>query len=312
MSASPTEPVLVVGEALVDLIRRPGEPVTARVGGSPLNVAVGLSRLDVPAVLQTHVGADEYGAMVEEHLAENDVALVGGSATGSRTSTAVATIGSDGAASYEFDIHWTLDRIPPGNPSLLHTGSIGAVVAPGASVVIETIRRLRDSATISYDPNVRPQLMGDRAAARARIERLVCLADVVKASSEDLEWLYPGDDLVDVARRWRDLGPAIVVVTHGDVGAYAVGHHAAILVPAPVTQLVDTIGAGDSFMAGLLAALSDAGLLGRDNEARLRALDEKELRELLEFAAACAAITVSRPGADPPRRDALISGIYAP
>lgn len=305
MHASPPDPVLVIGEALIDLIRRPGELVDARVGGSPLNVAIGLSRLDVPAVLQTHIGSDAHADLIAAHLAENDVELVNGSIAGGRTSTAVATIGPDGAASYEFDIHWSLDRTPPGSPALLHTGSIGAVLEPGASVVVNTIRVLRDTATISYDPNVRPKLMGERGPARARIESLVCLADVVKASSEDLEWLYPDTDLGVVARRWRDLGPAIVVVTHGETGAYAVGSAASVRVPAPPTDLVDTIGAGDSFMAGLLAALSDADLLGRRHEARLRALDEVALRGLLEFAAACAAVTVSRPGADPPRREAV-------
>ncbi|WP_220699250.1 carbohydrate kinase family protein [Nocardioides cavernaquae] len=299
------EPVLVIGEALIDLIRRPGEFTDARVGGSPLNVAIGLSRLEVPAVLQTRIGADDHADMIQAHLAENVVALVPGSVTPGRSSTAVATIGGDGAATYEFDIHWALDRTPLGSPALLHTGSIGAVLEPGASVVINTIRVLRDTATISYDPNVRPKLMGECDSARARIESLVCLADVVKASSEDLEWLYPDTDLEVVARGWRDLGPAIVVVTHGETGAYAVGPAAAVRIPAPATDLVDTIGAGDSFMAGLLAALSDADLLGRKHESRLRALDEAALRELLEFAAACAAVTVSRPGADPPRRGDL-------
>jgi fructokinase len=299
------EPVLVIGEALIDLIRRPGEHVDARVGGSPLNVAVGLSRLDVPAVLQTRIGSDAHADLIAAHLSENDVALVPGSVAGGRTSTAVATIGDDGAATYEFDIHWSLDRTPTGSPTLLHAGSIGAVLEPGASVVINTIRVLRDNATISYDPNVRPRLMGERDSARARIESLVCLADVVKVSSEDLEWLYPDTDADVVARRWRHLGPAIVVVTHGETGAYAVGSAGAVRIPAPATDLVDTIGAGDSFMAGLLAALSDHDLLGRKQEARLRALDEDALRQLLVFAAACAAITVSRPGADPPRRDAL-------
>lgn len=305
MSASRREPHLVIGEALVDLIRRPGGVVSGRVGGSPLNVAVGLSRLDVPALLQTHIGTDEYGAMIADHLAENDVALVDGSVAGSRTSTAVATIDDAGAATYEFDIHWSLDRVADHSPALLHTGSIGAVLEPGASVVEETIRVLRDTATVSYDPNVRSRLMGERASARARIESLVHLADVVKASSEDLEYLYPQSDTEVIARRWRDLGPALVVVTHGEVGAYAVGWAAQVRIPAPASRLVDTIGAGDSFMAGLLAAMSDEDLLGRSKSSRLRELDQDTLKRLLQFAASCAAVTVSRVGSDPPRRDEL-------
>ncbi|MDO7868377.1 carbohydrate kinase family protein [Nocardioides jiangxiensis] len=316
MSASPPdhlenrlpEPVLVIGEALVDLIRRPGQRTVARVGGSPLNVAVGLSRLDVPAALHTSLGVDDdYGAMIEVHLAENDVTLVA-PATARRTSTATAIIDDEGAASYEFDLEWALEPVEVGAPRLVHTGSIGALLAPGAAVAMDAVRRLRPSATVSYDPNVRPALMGDRDSARARIEELVGLADVVKASSEDLAWLYPGEDLDAVAARWLALGPALVVVTHGADGSYAVTVGAAARVPVPDVALVDTIGAGDSFMAGLLAALSDADLLGREHEKRLRALDEDALRSLLGFAAACAAVTVSRPGADPPRRDALAVG----
>jgi fructokinase len=206
-------------------------------------------------------------------------------------------------------ITWSLapgSRTPALAPALVHTGSIAAVLEPGASVVLETVRELRSTATISYDPNVRPQLMGGRDAARSRIEAFVEVADVVKASNEDLEWLFPGTAPADVARRWLRRGPAMVVVTLGEGGAYAATQGAVVQIPAPLTTVVDTIGAGDSFMAGLLAALADADLLGRERIDRLRALDEPALRRLVEFAAHCASITVSRPGADPPRRDRLV------
>jgi fructokinase len=259
---SPIE-AYVVGEALIDLIRRPGEPETARVGGSPVNVAIGLSRLDIPVELQTHIGTDDHGVMIARHLAANDVRLVDGSVTDGPTSTAVATITEDGSATYEFDLSWSLGAVGRRTPALVHTGSIGAVLEPGAAVVVETIRALRDVATISYDPNVRPQLMGDRATARARIESLIALADVVKASDEDVAWLYPGIENDEVARRWLELGPALVVLTRGGSGAYAVTAGAAVEVLVPPTTVADTIGAGDSFMAGLLAALVDADLVGR-------------------------------------------------
>lgn len=305
MPASPPEPMpaLVIGEALVDLIRRPDAPERASVGGSPLNVAVGLSRLDVPVALRTAVGDDDLGGLIQDHLHANAVALVDGSVTRRRTSTAVAAIGDDGSASYDFDITWALDASVDDPVMLVHTGSIAAVLEPGASAVATALRELRSTATISYDPNVRPQLMGDPATALSRIEDHVRAADVVKASNEDLAWLFPHSRADDVARRWLALGPAVVVVTHGDLGAHAVSAKAEARIPAPAVEVVDTIGAGDSFMSGLLAALHDAGLLGRSQESRLRALDADQLRGLLEFAAACAAVTVSRPGADPPRRD---------
>jgi fructokinase len=305
VSASLTEPVLVLGEALIDLVHRPGEPENACVGGSPLNVAIGLSRLGVPAVLHTRIGPDEHGRMITDYLAANDVALTPGSIVTGTTSTALATIGTNGAATYDFDIHWSLEPVEHSTPRSVHTGSIAAVVEPGGSAVAETVRALRPSATISYDPNVRPQLMGNREDALERIESIVCMADVVKASDEDLAWLHPGVDPHEVARRWCDLGAALVVVTHGELGAYAVGQAAHVRIPAPATDLVDTIGAGDSFMAGLLAALDAADLLGREREHHLRALDQAAMRALVEFAAACAAVTVSRAGANPPHRDVL-------
>ena len=148
--------------------------------------------------------------------------------------------------------------------------------------------------------------MGSREDARACIESFVSLTDIVKASSEDLEWLYPGHDSGDVARRWLDLGPAIVVVTKGELGAFALTSSAAASVPVGTVDVIDTIGAGDSFMSGLLAALDDAGLLGRENERSLRAIGAHDLEQVLRLAARCAAITVSRPGADPPHRAAVV------
>ncbi|GAB2987590.1 carbohydrate kinase family protein [Nocardioides montaniterrae] len=297
---------VVIGEAIVDLIDRPGRHRETRVGGSPLNVAVGLRRLGVPTALQTSLGDDAHGALIRRYADANDVALLGGPARG-RTSTAVARIGADGAAAYDFDVDWSLEAFVPSAPRLLHTGSIAAVVEPGASVVLEAVRALRSTATISYDPNVRPLLMGEAQVARKRIEELVSLADVVKASDEDLAWLYPDVDQEAVARWWHELGPALVVVTRGALGAYAVGPSGDVRVPTPPVTVADTIGAGDSFMAGLLAALGDAGLLGRDRAIQLHSIDVPALTRAVAFAASCAAVTVQRHGADPPRRADLAS-----
>lgn len=296
---------LVVGESLIDLIRRPREPELARVGGSPLNVAVGLSRLDVPTALWTRFGQDQHGALIAEFLDANGVALVPGSVTSTATSTAAAYIQEDRSARYEFDLAWDLEPASGSDPVLIHTGSIAAVLEPGASVVRDSVRQLRRRATVSYDPNVRPQLIGEREDATPRVESFVALTDIVKASVEDLEWLYPEQDARGVARQWLELGPAMVVVTRGEMGAFAVTADVAASVPAHSLDVVDTIGAGDSFMAGLLAALDDARLLGRENEARLRAITAAELRQVLDFAARCSGVTVSRPGADPPRRNEI-------
>lgn len=303
--------VLVIGEALVDVVRR-GTDDAVHPGGSPLNVAVGLQRLDVPATLHSSFGRDAHGGVVAAHLAASRVTVTPTTVDDRPTSVALATIGPDGAASYSFTIEW--DPAPLGVPAdtfdAVHIGSIAAALDPGAALVERLVTEAHRAATISFDPNVRPQLMGSADAARPRIERLVAIADVVKASDEDLGWLYPGVDATEVAQTWLSRGPALVVVTHGGDGADALSAAGRMWVPAPRTQVADTIGAGDSFMSGLLAALSDRGLLGGERRAALRELSASDLREVVGFAARCAAITVSRPGADPPTRDDVRDDIH--
>jgi fructokinase len=295
--------ILVVGEALVDVVRHGGEDAV-HPGGSPLNVAVGLQRLDVPATLHSSFGVDAHGVAIAQHLEASGVTVTPATVYDGATSVALATIAPDGAASYTFSIEWDpapLDVAPP-DVVLVHVGSIGAALEPGATLVERLVTSSRPSATISFDPNVRPQLMGSAETARPRIERLVALADIVKASDEDLAWLYPGADVTEVVDRWLALGPALMVVTRGGEGADAGSAGGRVRVPAPPTSVADTIGAGDSFMAGLLAALSDRGLLGAARRSALRELSASDLTEVVGFAARCAAITVSRPGADPPTR----------
>jgi fructokinase len=296
-----TARVLVIGEALVDVVRNAGERVV-HPGGSPLNVAVGLARLGLPTTLHTSVGDDDHGRLIEAHLAASGVITTSAPAPGSTTSVAEASIAPDGAASYRFDIEWRPAAVGASNFEAVHTGSIGAALEPGATLVEGVLAGARERSTVSFDPNVRPQLMGDVQLARPRVERLVALADVVKASDEDLAWLYPELSPDEVLARWIELGPAFVVVTRGGAGATAVAASGAVQVAAPPTTVSDTIGAGDSFMSGLLAALADRDLLGAANRPRLRAIDGATLEAVVAFAARCAAITVSRPGADPPTR----------
>jgi len=298
--------VLVIGEALVDVVRRDGEEV-AHPGGSPLNVAVGLQRLGVPATLHSTFGADPHGVAIAQHLEASGVSVTATTVGDGETSVALAEIGEDGAASYTFSIDWDpapLD-VPEGFFTAVHTGSIGAALEPGATVVERLLTRLRPTATVTFDPNVRPQLMGDPDDARTRIERLIGLADVVKASDEDLGWLYPDATVAESMQRWLALGPGLVVVTRGADGADALAAGGAVHVPAAATTVVDTIGAGDSFMAGLIAALGDRAVLGGAERARLRSLSRSDIAEVVGFAVRCAAITVSRPGADPPTREEL-------
>src|SRR5699024_10169496 len=185
---------------------------------------------------------------------------------------------------------------------VLHTGSIAATAAPGADDVAHLLRAGASQATISYDPNARPSIMGEPGAVRERVETLVRSADVVKVADEDLIWLYPGQDPMVPARTWANAGPAFVVVTCGGEPAAGLLGDEVVLVPSPQVQVVDTVGARDSYMAALLDALGQADLLGSERREGLHRIGVSRLREAMHRAATAAAITVGRPGADLPTR----------
>ena len=295
---------LVIGESLIDVVHRPDGSAQEHVGGSPANVAVGLARLGHDVTLATKIGDDRRGARIAAHLEDEGVALTVGSIGEPPTSVATSTLDSTGAATYTFDLTWELSGDQPlEGLAHVHTGSIAATLEPGASAVLSTLQRARPSATISYDPNLRPSLMGDAHEVRAKIEQLIGLSDVVKASDEDIAWLYRGAPLPDILRLWGLLGPTLVVVTRGDKGAVIGLTTTGDLtsVDAPAVDVVDTVGAGDSFMAGLLSGLVQAGLLGGvQARERLRSASLADVRPAVGRALACAAITVSRAGATPP------------
>ena len=307
----------VMGEALVDeVVRGQAEP-EPHVGGSPMNVAVGLARLGHPVQFLGRFGRDPYGTLISGHLHSNSV-LVPLPADEKRTSIARATVDGDGAASYEFRLDWELPALETKlgyllqATTLLHTGSIAAMLAPGAEQVLRAVRHAHPLATISYDPNCRPSIVPDATYARLEAEKFVRLADVVKASDEDLHWLYPELDPLEAARNWLAIGgaaggPAIVVVTRGAEGPWAVNAAGEARCPVPPTAVVDTVGAGDSFMAALLSALVDRELDGAQRRDALRELSAEELGHVLRYAAKAAAVTVSRAGADPPHREDLLS-----
>ncbi|MFF7456598.1 carbohydrate kinase [Kitasatospora sp. NPDC008115] len=301
--------ITVVGEAVMDLVRSDQGRTTAHPGGSPANVAVGLGRLGNDVALLTRLGPDAHGTRLARHLVGSGVALAAGAVDEHPTSTAIARTDESGSATYEFAITWQLPDLEPdellAGSACLHTGSIAATLEPGASTVRRLVERARGRRTVSYDPNCRPSLMGDPEQARARIESLVASADVVKASDEDLAWLRPGQDVVDVARQWLALGPSLVVVTRGAAGAVGVCRAGTVEQRARRVTVADTVGAGDAFMAGLLDALHRHDLLGPDNAGRLHGIDTATLAELLDTASLVSAFTCTRPGANPPTAEEL-------
>lgn len=298
---------LVLGEALVDIVIAPGGGSAEHVGGSPANVAIGLARLGHRVELATHIGDDERGHRVEEHLARDGVRLVDGSVSADRTPTATATLDAAGVASYTFDLAWDLPAdLGPGAATHVHAGSIATQLEPGATQVRRIIAEARAGSTVSYDPNLRPAILGTPDPHRPGVETLVAASDVVKASDEDLAWLYPGDRVDDVLRRWAALGPSLVVCTLGGEGARVLVAGELLTVPPVRVDVVDTVGAGDSFMGALVSGLLDARLLGGpDGRARLAAARAADVRPALDRAIAVAAITCSRAGADPPYRREL-------
>ena len=299
---------LVIGEALIDVVRRVDGSTSEHPGGSPANVALGLGRLGRGVDLLTWIGDDVRGRVLSEHLGASCVTVVPGSDSAPRTSVAVATLSPDGAATYEFDLSWQVPQrwaSPPAPPLVVHTGSIAAVLEPGGPDVANVLAANRESATLTYDPNMRPSLMPPPQVTGPIVEALVAIADVVKVSDEDLAWLADVPPL-ETARRWAASGPALVVMTMGGCGAVALTSDGRrIEVAAPAVVVADTVGAGDSFMAGLIDGLWAAGLLGADQRAALRCISDATVREVVERCVRIAAITVSRPGADPPTRAEL-------
>jgi fructokinase len=298
--------VLVVGESLVDIVHGPGGVTTEYAGGSAANVAVALARLGRPVRFATSWADDAHGRMLEDHLTAAGLALATDPHALARTATAAATIGADGAASYEFDLEWRLNAVDTTTPPrVVHTCSLGAILEPGADTVVALLAELRQVATISYDVNARPAITGTGEDVVARVERVARVSDLVKASDEDLTALYPSLPEELAARALLALGPAAVIVTRGGEGATWISDGEVVEVASMPVEVADTIGAGDTFGAAVLDALWERGLLGAEHRAELRDLGADVIAEVLVHASRAAAVTVSRPGADPPYRAEL-------
>lgn len=286
---------LVVGEALIDVVSRDGETVEY-AGGSAANAAVALARLGRQVRLLTSYADDDRGRILDAHLAAAGVGLAADPHLLDGTPTATAAIGPTGAATYAFDLEWRLDALPDlTDVRFVHVCSWGPVLEPGATRVRELL--VGAPATVTYDINLRPAVTGAGADLTAAVERTAALAQLVKASDEDLAVLYPGLDLEGAASALLGLGPLAVVVTRGGEGASWYGAET-VHVPAVPVSVVDTIGAGDTFGAALLDALWDADL---------RTLSKERIVEVLGHAVRAAAVTVSRSGANPPYASELLS-----
>jgi fructokinase len=308
--------ITVAGEALIDLVEEGRGRYRAHPGGSPANVAVGLARLGVPCSMLARISGDALGDQLAAHLAGNGVSLRDVRRVPEPTTLALASLDGAGQAAYSFyvrgtaDWQWSRGELPealPPDVRALHAGSLALALPPGARALEDLLaaERARGRVTISIDPNIRPALAASRAEERTRVERQIRLAHIVKASEEDTGWLYPGVATEAVARDWQQLGPRLVVITLGDRGAYVLAPDGTeVRRPARPVQVVDTVGAGDAFCAGLLDALWRAGQLGAAGERGTgKPLTGAGLAEILDWAVLVAALTCERPGADPPTAD---------
>ncbi|MGW7539838.1 carbohydrate kinase family protein [Streptomyces sp. NPDC054770] len=301
--------VTVIGEALIDLVQldAPGD-YRARPGGSPFNVAVGLARLGHRCALMARLADNAFGRILRAHATAEGIDLTYAPAATEPTTLAVVSMDAEGQASYDFYLEGTADwqwtqveaaHVPP-ETAVLHFGSVASWTPPAGDHIHATVQRLRASGTalISYDPNVRPVLLGDPERGRRAVERSVGVAHIVKASREDVEWLYPDTPVERVAARWLELGALLVVITDGPDGAHAFHTSAeSVSRPGRKAAVVDTVGAGDAFTSGLLGALLRRGLHTPETVATATAA---VLAAAVDDAVLVSALTCERLGADPP------------
>jgi fructokinase len=306
--------ITVMGEALIDLaLASDDETVRAVPGGSALNIAVGAARLGYPAALMARISRDPFGELLRRYAIRNGVDLSAAPDADEPTAIAVAP----GAAGRPADSglysaaaagwQWTSDELSwiPAQTTVLHVGSLAWCAAPSATRVLHAAARVRRrGALVCMDLNVHPAVMGTRGRGHILLERAFKLADVIRASVEDIGWMYPERAPEAVAEQWLRLGPGLIVVTCGPSGAMAIRGSGSVLHrPAPPAEVIDSAGVGDAFTAALLGALHRLGDEGKTP----RALTARDLAEVLDAAILAAAMTCERPGADPPTATELLA-----
>lgn len=307
--------ILSCGEALIDMLPRKtvaGEPAFAPyAGGAVFNTAIALGRLGAPAGFFSGLSRDLFGEMLQTALAESHVTADHAVLSGRPTTLAFVTL-TGGQASYAFYDENTAGRMlaPADLPALpagigtLFFGGISLVAEPCGTAYEALMAREAATRVTMIDPNIRPSFITDEPAYRARIDRMIALADIVKLSDEDLHWLCGAGNTGALARDLLGKGPKVILLTEGANGARAVTAAGEVSVSATPVAVADTVGAGDTFNAGVLAALQKMGALSKP---ALAALDERRLTEALTLGVRAAAITVSRAGANPPWASELAS-----
>lgn len=305
--------ILCAGEALIDMLPREtnaGEKAFAPyAGGAVFNTAIALGRLDAPVGFFSGISTDLFGDILMRPLEESGVDANYAHRSDRPTTLAFVTL-KDGHATYAFYDENTAGRMlsdadlpeVPDSIEALFLGGISLVVEPCANAYEALLMREADIRTIMVDPNIRPGFIKDEDTYRARLGRMIGKSDIVKVSDEDLIWLLGDGDIDELARQLLIAGPALVCVTRGAKGVRGYFPGGTVSVSSRKVEVVDTVGAGDTFNAGLLAALHERGALGKD---RVRNLSADDVEAALSLGTRAAAVTVSRAGANPPHRDEL-------
>ncbi|WP_171115848.1 MULTISPECIES: carbohydrate kinase [Streptomyces] len=301
--------ITVLGECVADAFTEPASTrneLALRVlpGGGPANTAVSLARLGTPARFLARLSGDVFGRLFRAHLEASGVDLSHAVAAAEPSTLAVAELDAQGQAAFSFHAQYTADwqwtsgelaGVDLSETACVHTGSLALVREPGAAVVEEFLATASRQATVSIDPNVRPLLVHPDVY-RARLAHWCALADILRLSEDDLELLLPGTPPEQACDTWHAAGARLVVITLGADGALASLDGERLRVPAVTTKVADTVGAGDSFTAGLLHHLAARGSLG----GRLTDLGLDEVAEACRFATRVAAMTCSVAGPNPP------------
>ncbi|WP_038077800.1 carbohydrate kinase family protein [Thioclava pacifica] len=305
--------ILSCGEALIDMLPREstqGEPAFAPYpGGAVFNTAIALGRLGARSGFLSGLSEDLFGQMLIRSLSDSGVDA-GLAVRSDRPTTLAFVTLTDGHASYAFYDENTAGRMLkiedmpeiPAEVTAMFFGGISLPVEPCGAAYEALMLREAESRVTMIDPNIRPGFIRDEAAYRARLDRMIAAADIVKVSDEDLRWLEGPGTIADLARGLLRKGPKLVFITEGATGAHGFSAGCEVFVPARKVDVVDTVGAGDTFNAGVLAALDRAGAL---EKARIARADEGLISDCLELGVAAAAVVVSRAGANPPWAEEL-------
>lgn len=306
--------IVVCGEALIDLtaVDHNGKAAfVAQPGGSPLNVAIGLGRLGAKVAYLGKISTDPFGQVLINHMASSGVNTEFVTRSDHPTTLAFVHQLPDSETGYSFYNIGTADRnllpvdLPtrlPNDANAVHFGSISLLNEPSASTIESLMVRERQNRLITFDPNVRPSVLSNRSAYLERVEHLVCMASIVKVSQADLLWLYPNLQVEDVVAPWLEMGPMLIVVTNGSDGAQGFTSNIQVRVEGRSAKVVDTVGAGDAFMSGMLCRMEELNLL---QHSAIVNCDESTLTEVITFGNQYAAVTCSREGANPPHRSEL-------